>query len=85
MENCKECEGMFCELLKTIPPNYPVAAVYVNGKAIRVWSFSNICAKSCLAYFLDEDGLIVTINCFKIDGIAFGESEIEEEEEEECC
>ncbi|MDT8861053.1 hypothetical protein N0O92_12490 [Alkalihalobacillus sp. MEB130] len=58
-------------ILKKLPPNYPVGGVFVKGQFIPVSFFSNLC--DCLAYFIDEDGQVIVIDVDKITGIAFGE------------
>ncbi|WP_062049312.1 hypothetical protein [Bacillus sp. JCM 19034] len=60
------------QVLKNLPPNYPVGGVFVKGKLIPVAFFSNVC--DCLAYFLDEEGQVVVLEVDKITGIAFGEA-----------
>ncbi|MCK0472470.1 hypothetical protein [Halalkalibacter sp. APA_J-10(15)] len=60
------------QVLKNLPPNYPIGGVFVKGKLIPVAVFSNIC--DCLAYFLDEECQVVVLEVDKITGISFGET-----------
>ena len=60
-------------LLLSIPVNYPIGVVFVNGVAVEVASFSNVDVETGLAYFLDADGQIVVLDTLSIDGVAFGD------------
>lgn len=71
------------DLLTTIPPNYPVNMIYLNGVPVEVWAFSNIDCEKCLAYFINVDGQVVIFDAEKIDGISFGE--LEEDDDFEDC
>ncbi|UOE94548.1 hypothetical protein [Alkalihalobacillus sp. LMS39] len=62
------------DILKKLPPNYPIGGVFVKGKLIIVAFFSNVC--DGLAYFLDEEGQVIVLEVDKITGIAFGETEL---------
>lgn len=63
------------EVLQSLPPNYPVGGIYLNGVFVPTFSFSNLC--DCIAYFTDDEGQIIAVNVKKIDGITFGEAEAE--------
>ncbi|WP_026672627.1 hypothetical protein [Alkalihalobacterium bogoriense] len=64
------------DILKKLPPNYPIGGVFVKGQLIIVTFFSNVC--DGLAYFLDEEGQVLVLEVDKITGIAFGETELPE-------
>ncbi|MCL7746121.1 hypothetical protein [Halalkalibacter alkaliphilus] len=59
------------EILKKLPPNYPVGGIFLKGKLVPVAAFSNLC--DCLAYFIDEDGQVIVVDVDKVSGVAFGE------------
>jgi len=69
----------FEQLLKNIPVNYPMGVVFLNGIAVEVANFSNLNTETGLAYFVDAEGQIIVLDTNKIDGVAFGEAEVEEE------
>ncbi|UHA59766.1 hypothetical protein KDJ21_024005 [Metabacillus litoralis] len=69
------------DLLKKLPPSYPVGAIFLNGLLVPVAAISNVC--DCCAYFIGEDGQVVVVDAGKVEGLSFGEAEAEEEEEEE--
>lgn len=66
------------DVLKKLPPNYPVGAIFLNGLLVPVFSFSNVDGE--VAYFIN-DGQVVVVDTKKVDGLAFGAVEDEEEEE----
>ena len=66
----KKCDEIK-DLLKKLPPNYPVGGVFFKGTAVPVAFFSNLC--DCLAYFIDADGQVRVFDATKITGLAFGE------------
>ena len=70
----------FEKFFKNIPVNYPIGVVFVNGIAVEVARFSNLNQEAGLAFFVDEEGQITVLDTDKIDGVAFGEAEAEEEE-----
>ncbi|QOR68011.1 hypothetical protein IM538_07730 [Cytobacillus suaedae] len=69
-------------LLGSLPPNYTVGTVYLNGQPVTVTNFVN--KNNGLSYFIAEGQVTVLKSC-KIDGIGFAPAEVEEpiEEEEE--
>jgi hypothetical protein len=69
------------DILKKLPPNYPVGGLFLNGLLVPVANISNVC--DCCAYFVDGDGQVVVVDTNKVDGLSFGAAEEEEEEEEE--
>lgn len=81
--NGQDCRGEICELLKKLPPNYPVHMIYLNGIAVEVWAFSNIDCEKCLAHFINIDGQVVIFDVAKIDGISFGEK-VDDDDFEDC-
>lgn len=68
------------DIIKKLPPNYAVGGVFLNGLLVPVTNFSN--ATGDLGYFIN-DGQVVLVDTDKVDGLAFGEPEEAEEEEEE--
>lgn len=70
----------FEKFFKYIPVNYPIGVVFLNGIAVEVASFSNLNTETGLAYFVDAEGQITVLDTKKVDGVAFGEAEAEEEE-----
>ena len=73
--------GIFKDFFNKIPVNYPIGVVFLNGIAVEVANFSNLNADTGLAFFVDAAGQITVLDTAKIDGVAFGEAEEEEEEE----
>lgn len=71
----KKCDNLQ-ELLKKLPPNYPVGGVFLNGVNVPAGNFSNVC--DCLVYFADAEGQITVVDAKKVDGISFGAVEEEE-------
>lgn len=69
------------DLLKKLPPSYPVGAIFLNGLLVPVAAISNVC--DCCAYFIGEDGQVVVVDAGKVEGLSFGEAEAEAEEEEQ--
>lgn len=69
----------FENFFENIPVNYPVGVVFLNGIAVEVASFSNLNTETGLAYFVNADGQITVLDTSKVDGVAFGEVEAEEE------
>jgi hypothetical protein len=67
------------DVLKKLPPNYPIGTLYVNGAAVIVVTFVNY--MEGLAYFIGEDCQVVIIDVDSIDGIQFAPTEVEEEED----
>lgn len=58
-----------CQLLQTIPPNYPVENLFVNGVNITgVTTFVNVDPNTGLAYFINGDSSVV-VDCTGIDAI----------------
>src|SRR5699024_12501650 len=43
----------FRQLLQTLPPNYPVSTLFVNGLEISVSKFVEIVSATNIAYFID--------------------------------
>lgn len=60
------------DLLAKLPPNYPVACIYLNGVYVETIAFTSLC--ECLAYFTNEGGQVIVLDCTKINGISFGEA-----------
>ncbi|QOR68010.1 hypothetical protein IM538_07725 [Cytobacillus suaedae] len=76
------------KLLASLPPNYTVGTVYLNGQSVRVTNF--VYSNDNLAHFI-TDGEVTVVRCSKIDGIKFAPTELEEteqteeiEEDDEC-
>lgn len=69
----------FEQFFKNIPVNYPIGVVFLNGIAVEVASFSNLNTETGLAFFVDAEGQITVLDTEKVDGVAFGEVEAEEE------
>jgi hypothetical protein len=71
----------FKEFFKSIPVNYPIGIVFLNGVPVEVATFSNLDADTGLAFFVDAEGQITVLDTAQIDGLAFGEAE---EPDTEC-
>jgi hypothetical protein len=69
------------QVLKKLPPNYPVASLYVNGVLAPVVTFTT--AHDGVAYFINEEGQVSLFDVNKIDGIEFGVAEELEEPDED--
>lgn len=69
----------FEAFFEKIPVNYPVGVIFLNGIAIEVARFSNLSENTGLAYFVDAEGQLTVLDIEKIDGVAFGGAEVEEE------
>ncbi|WP_144553707.1 hypothetical protein [Peribacillus simplex] len=72
--------NQFKDFFKTLPVNYPVGVVFLNGFPVEVSSFSNLNSDTGLAYFLDAEGQIAVLDTAKIDGLSFGVAEEPDEE-----
>ncbi|GAE25167.1 hypothetical protein JCM9140_1145 [Halalkalibacter wakoensis JCM 9140] len=59
------------DILKKLPPNYPVDRVFLKDQSVEVDAFSNLC--DSVAYFIDDDGEVIVFDVNKITGLAFGE------------
>ncbi|QHS21885.1 hypothetical protein GWK91_02540 [Virgibacillus sp. MSP4-1] len=70
MEDLYKDEHPYVQLLKSLPPNYPVRRLYVNGTIIPVTHFIRNDPSKGMAYF-KNDNQIKTIDSEKIDGIIF--------------
>jgi hypothetical protein len=70
----------FKDFFKSIPVNYPVGIIYLNGFPVEVANFSNLNSDTGLAYFVDVEGQIAVLDTAKIDGVSFGAAEAPEEE-----
>lgn len=60
-----------CKLLKTLPPNYPIENLFINGVNLAspgVTAFVNVDEQTGLAYFINGDSSLV-VDCSRIDGI----------------
>ncbi|MCM3159983.1 hypothetical protein [Metabacillus litoralis] len=80
-EKSKKC---IKEVLMTVPPNYPVNTIYLNGVPVKVWAFSNMDCEKCVAYFINEEGQVLIFDIEKIDGISFGELEDDDFDDDDC-
>ncbi|HEX6594322.1 MAG TPA: hypothetical protein VF095_07020 [Bacillota bacterium] len=61
-------QSPFRQLLQTLPPNYPISNLFVNGLEIDVSKFIDIMSESNIAHFIG-DKTIKSIDCNKIDGL----------------
>lgn len=68
----------FEQFFENIPVNYPIRVVFLNGIAVEVASFSNLNTETGMAFFVDAEGQITVLDTGKVDGVAFGEAEAEE-------
>ena len=64
----------FVKLLQSLPPNFPVNLVYLNGVAIEVSRFVNVNTEDKVAHFSD-DHTMQTFDVNKIEGIEWGMEE----------
>ncbi|UGB32177.1 hypothetical protein [Metabacillus sp. B2-18] len=71
------------DILKKLPPSYPVGAIFLNGLQVPVTAITNVC--DCCAYFIGENGQVVVVDAGKVEGLSFGEAETEEEEKASKC
>lgn len=60
----------FRQLLQTLPPNYPVSTLFVNGLEINVSKFVEIVSATNIAYFIDGK-TIKSIDSNQIDGMSW--------------
>lgn len=68
IDNLSNHKNSYREFLKTLPPNYPVNNILVNGTLIKTSNFININPKNDIAYFLDKE-ILKAIDSNKIDSI----------------
>ncbi len=61
----------FVDVFKSLPANYPVNEVLLNGNFVTVSRFLNINLEGEIVHFSDEEG-IITLNVNKVDGINWG-------------
>jgi chromosome segregation ATPase len=61
-------KGPFVDLLKTLPVNYPVNTIFVNGIPVHVSKFLGINAQDNIVHFSDDKNLKM-FDSNKIDGI----------------
>ena len=66
--------GNFERFFNSIPMNYPIGLVYLNGMAVEVARFSHLNSETGLAFFVDVDGVMTALDINKIDGLGFGEA-----------
>lgn len=60
-----------CRLLQTLPPNYPIENLFINGLNLAtpsVTAFVSVDPETGLAYFINGDSSLVD-DCSRIDGI----------------
>lgn len=60
-----------CDLLATLPPNYPVDEIVVDGFSESVARFISFNAETNLAYFREEGGGLVVADCTRISLVDF--------------
>lgn len=60
-----------CDLLASLPPQYPVESVVVDGFDEEVNAFVNLNPATNLAYFTEGGGGLVVADCRKISIINF--------------
>lgn len=60
-----------CDLLASLPPNYPVAEYIVDGNGEAVESFVGLDSERNLAYFTAADGSLNVADCSRISSIEF--------------
>lgn len=60
-----------CDLLATLPPNYPVDEIVVDGFSESVARFINFEESTNLAYFREAGGGLVVADCRDISLIDF--------------
>lgn len=74
------------QMIRTLPPNYPVETVFINGLSVNNLVFTNINSDTGNVYFIDEEDQVIIIELLKIDGIVFGTATGGEGEAyEDCC
>jgi hypothetical protein len=66
------------DVLKKLPLNYPVGALYVNGATVVVATFVNY--SEGIVYFIGDACQVVAIDADSIDGIDFAAADAEVEE-----
>lgn len=76
LEKHSSKKSPFHELFKTLPPNYPVQEVLLNGVLVPVTRFLNINEQGDIAHFSEED-TIKSLSMDKIDGVYWGRDGIE--------
>jgi hypothetical protein len=60
-----------CRLLGTLPPQYPVESIVVDGFEEDVNAFVNLEEDTNLAYFTEPGGGLVVADCRRISQIDF--------------
>ncbi len=60
-----------CDLLSTLPPQYPVESIVVDGFEEDVNAFVTLNRNTNLAYFTEPGGGLVVADCRRISEIDF--------------
>ncbi|MDT8861054.1 hypothetical protein N0O92_12495 [Alkalihalobacillus sp. MEB130] len=68
-------ESPFVQLFQSLPANFPVNEVLLNGIVVEVTRFINVSAESDIAHFSTEDNM-KSFDINKIDGIHWGREDI---------
>jgi len=63
------------KLLMSLPVNYPIGFIYLNGLPVEVSTLINLDCDTGIAYFVGAEGNIVSFDTAKIDGLSFRQAE----------
>ena len=70
--NCNsDGDNNICELLASLPPQYPVDEIVVDGFSESVNAFVFLDESTNLAYFTEDTGGLVVADCRRISEIDF--------------
>ena len=65
-------ENNICDLLASLPPNYPVEEYIVDGNGETVTNFIGLNSQTNLAYFTNSNtGVVNVADCSRISSIEF--------------
>lgn len=71
-KNCHSSKDTnICELLASLPPQYPVDEIVVDGFSETVNAFVTLDESTNLAYFTEMGGGLVVADCRQISEIEF--------------
>ena len=71
-----ECEAnKLKKLLMSLPVNYPIGIIYLNGLPIEISTFIYLNCDTGIAYFVGAEGNIVALDTAQINGLSFRQAE----------
>ncbi|MCL7746120.1 hypothetical protein [Halalkalibacter alkaliphilus] len=75
-KNLPVYKSPFVPLFQTLPANFPVNEVLLNGAAVEVARFINISAEGTIVHFTDDESSMKSFDINKIDGIHWGREDL---------